>query len=76
MKSTPGLQPDASLAKSPQLSHLLLWVQLMPDRVRLDVVGKQHGAMDGHLAGGANKTGVSQGAINLELFKLLKHTKL
>ena len=48
----------------------------MPDRVRLDVVGKQHGAMDGHLAGGANKTGVSQGTINLELLKLLEHTKL
>ena len=56
-------------------NHIHIYAKLF-DRVRLDVVGKQHGAMDGHLAGGANKTGVSQGTINLELLKLLEHTKL
>ena len=51
-------------------------VQLVPDRVRLNMVSKQHGSVDEDLeTTSAHQTSVCQTAMSLELFQVLKHWK-
>ena len=52
-------------------------VQLVPDRVRLNMVSKQHCAVNKHLdTNSSNQTNVSLAAIDLELFQIFEQTKL
>ena len=45
-------------------------VQLVPDRIGLDMVSEEHGSVYEHLATGAHQTGVSEGAVSLELLQV------